>query len=305
MNLSPIILFVYNRIWHTQRTIEALQQNELVSESELFIYSDAPGNNDAITGVEEVRRYIKSICGFKNITIVEREKNLGLAASVINGVTEIVNRYGKVIVLEDDLITSKYFLRFMNDALSFYEAEKRVMHISGYMFPVNNKGLNDTFFLRPATCWGWGTWSRAWKFFKKDVDFYISSFNREMIKEFNVNNKYKYFDHLKRNKTGDLDTWAIFWYAGIYLNGGLSLHPKESFVQNIGHDGQGVHCTPTSVFDVKLTGRYPVKFTKNIKVDKEAEKRLEEYYRWFKLRLITEEAFIRFLPFAHKRLYKK
>ena len=112
MKLAPIVLFVYNRPWHTQQTIEALQKNELVLESELFIYSDAAKIDDVKQAVDEVRSYIKSINGFKKITIIEREENWGLANSIIDGVTTIVNQYSKIIVLEDDLVTSPFFLKF-------------------------------------------------------------------------------------------------------------------------------------------------------------------------------------------------
>jgi len=278
MNLAPIVLFVYNRPWHTRQTIEALQKNELASESELFIFADAPKNKGAEEKVKEVREYIKTINGFKKITIIEREKNFGLANNIIDGVTKVINEYGKIIVLEDDLITSPYFLKFMNDALEFYEDEKKVMHISGYVYPIDNKGLEDTFFIKPTTCWGWATWSRAWKYFKKDAEYYIKVFDKKMIKDFNINNSYDYFSQIVANQKGELNTWAIFWYASVYLNNGLSLHPKESFVKNIGHDGKGVHCEKTSIFDVTLNENYPIKFAKEIKENKEARKRLEEYF---------------------------
>ena len=126
MVLSPIVLFVHNRPWHTKQTVEALQQNELAEDSELFIYSDAAKSSKANAAVQEVRDYIYSVSGFKKITIIERKYNWGLADSIIDGVTSIVNKYGRIIVLEDDLVTSPYFLKFMNDALSFYKNEKRV-----------------------------------------------------------------------------------------------------------------------------------------------------------------------------------
>jgi len=278
-NLAPIVLFVYNRPWHTKQTIEALQKNELARDSELFIYSDAPKNKKVEKQVKEVRNYIKTISGFKKVTIIERDKNYGLAKNIIEGVTEIVNKYGKIIVLEDDLITSPYFLRFMNEALNFYENEEKVMHISGYMYPINNEGLNDVFFIKPTSCWGWATWKRAWKFFKKDVDFYLKVFTKKIIKDFNLNNSYDYFSQIVDNKKGKIDTWAIFWYASVYLRGGLSLHPKESFVKNIGFDGTGAYCGKSDVFNVELKSDFDIKFTTKIEEDLEARKRLEEFFR--------------------------
>jgi hypothetical protein len=282
MTLAPIVLFVYNRPWHTRQTIEALQKNELANESQLFIYSDAPKNENAIAKVSEVREYIKSIDGFKKITIIERDKNWGLANSIIDGVTKIVNEYGKVIVLEDDLVTSPYFLKFMNEALEFYKNEEKVMHITGYIFPIKQDRLDDTFFIKPASCWSWATWDRSWKYFKKDVDFYINIFNEEMINDFNINNAYGYFDQIIQNKQGKINTWAIFWYASTYLQNGLSLHPKESYVQNIGFDDEGTHCRATTDFDVQLIKKPKLNFTTEIVESKKGRKAYEEYLNTLK-----------------------
>lgn len=147
MKISPIVLFVYNRPWHTKQTIESLKSNELAQESELFIYSDAAKDNDEIENVNEVRKYIETLDGFKKVTIIKREQNWGLADSIIDGVTKIVNEYGKIIVLEDDLVTSPYFLKFMNEALDFYENEEKVWHISGWNYPINNSKHNQNTFL--------------------------------------------------------------------------------------------------------------------------------------------------------------
>jgi len=282
MKLSPIVLFVYNRPWHTKQTIEALQKNELANESELFIYSDAPKNKEAEEKVEEVRAYIKNLDGFKEVTIIERDKNWGLANSIIDGVTKIVNEYGKIIVLEDDLVTSSYFLRFMNDALEFYKDEEKVMHISGYIYPIDNISLDDTYFIKPTSCWSWATWDRAWRYFTKDTDYYIEVFDRKMIKDFNLNNSYDYFSQIVSNQKGRLNTWAIFWYASVYLQNGLSLHPKDSFAKNIGHDGEGVHCAKSSLFDVELIERYPIYFTNKIEENNEARKRFENFFNSIK-----------------------
>jgi len=276
--LSPVILFTYNRLWHTKKTVEALQKNELALETKLFIYSDDAKNNDNRESVDMVREYIKTISGFKTVIINEREKNFGLANSIIDGVGEVVKEYGKVIVLEDDLVTSPFFLSFMNKALDTYKNDEKVMHISGSVYPIDNRKLDDTYFIKPASCWGWGTWERAWSYYRKDVDYYLKIFNREMIYDFNLNNSYKYFDQIKLNKKGKLDTWAIFWYASIYLNKGLSLHPKESYVQNIGHDGEGENCEESTYYEVELSNRMPKNFTRNFIENKEARASFEAFF---------------------------
>ena len=166
--LSPIVLFVYNRPWHTQQTVEALQKNELAKESELFIYSDEAKNEDARKSVNEVRKYIDKIDGFKKITVIKREKNWGLADSIIDGVTKIVNEYGKIIVLEDDLVTSPYFLNFMNEALDKYQTEQKVYSITGYSFSNDVESIDSTYFLKLTSAWSWGTWKDKWHSFSHD-----------------------------------------------------------------------------------------------------------------------------------------
>ena len=165
MSLAPITLFTYNRPWHTRQTVESLQKNILAEQSEVFIFSDGPKNEEDKKKVEEVRNYIRMINGFKKVTLRERRKNLGLANSVIAGVTEIISKYGKTIVLEDDLFISPYFLQFMNDGLNYYKTEKKVASIHGYVFPVKRK-LPETFFLKHSGSLGWATWKNRWDLFE-------------------------------------------------------------------------------------------------------------------------------------------
>jgi hypothetical protein len=281
--LSPIVLFVYNRLWHTRQTIEALQKNELAGESEIFIFSDGPKKEEDISKVQGVREYVKTIKSFKKVTIIEREKNYGLATNIIDGVTKIVNKYGKIIVLEDDIVTSPYFLKYMNKALEFYEDKEKVMHISGYMYPIKTEGLPDTFFLKPTSCWGWGTWQRAWKYFERDPQKQIHLLDKEQINDFNLNNSYDYWSQVVLNYESKLYTWAIFWYLSVYLKGGLCLHPRESLAQNIGTDGSGTHLSgKTNVYDVTISYKDTWAFPVEIEENQLARKRLEEYFNSIK-----------------------
>jgi len=184
--LAPIILFTYNRLTHTQKTVEALFKNLLAEDSELYIYSDAPQDKTDQEGVEAVREYIKTIKGFKSINIIEQSINQGLPNSIEIAVTEIVNKFGKVIVVEDDIVTSAYFLTFMNDALEHYENNKNIWHISGWNFPIDTDGLNDTFLWRAAQVWGWATWKDRWKYYKKDPDNLIETFSDYDIYKYNL-----------------------------------------------------------------------------------------------------------------------
>ncbi len=153
MLLAPITLFVYNRLSHTKQTINALKKNKLAEQSELIIFSDSFKNSDDKKKVNQVREYIRSIKGFKGVEIIERPDNFGLANSIIDGVTRVVNQYGKVIVLEDDLVTSSFFLEYMNNALLCYEDDPQVISIHGYNYPISD--LPEIFFIKGADCWGW------------------------------------------------------------------------------------------------------------------------------------------------------
>jgi len=192
------------------------------------------------------------------------------------------NKYGKIIVLEDDLITSPYFLKFMNEALEKYQDNERVMHIAGYMFPIRKEELPDTFFIKPTSCWGWATWNRAWKFFKRDPQNQINALTKEQIKDFNLNNTYDYWEQIVLNYKGKIYTWAIFWYLSVYLKGGLSLHPRDSLVKNIGTDASGTHVGKTSVFDVELSMKDSWDFPDSLEENILARQRLEEFFRSIK-----------------------
>ncbi|MDX8338072.1 glycosyltransferase [Draconibacterium sp. IB214405] len=277
--LAPILLFVYNRPWHTEQTIKALQKNELALVSELFIYSDAPKNESSVELVDKVRDYINGINGFKNVEIIERTENWGLAKSIIDGVTEIVNRYGKVIVLEDDIVTSPYFLTFMNNALDFYNEEKKVWHISGWNYPVNPEGLGDAFLWRGMNCWGWATWADRWRFFEKDTDELIKEFSEKDISRFNIDGAENYWGQVLDNRDGRINTWAVFWYATFFKRNGLSLNPVRSFVNNIGFDNSGVHCGTSKIYENSLEDPIiDISFRNiNLNEDEQAVLRLKEY----------------------------
>ncbi len=252
MQLSPIALFVYNRLWHTQQTLEALKKNALAKESDLFIFSDSPRGRSAERDVEKVREYVKTINGFKNITIIESSKNLGPAKAIISGVTQVVTQYGKIIVLEDDLIVSSYFLKFMNDALLFYEKEEKVISICGYMYPINIES-QETVFFRIPDCWGWATWKRGWGLFEPDQERLLSVImTQKKAKEFDLGGVFLFTRMLKKQIRGKINSWAIQWYASAFLQGKLSLYPWKSLVRNIGFDYSGTHCGFMTGYDAGI-----------------------------------------------------
>lgn len=252
-NLAPIALFVYNRLAHAQKTIEALKENALAAQSEIFIFSDGPKDSSDEIKVNAVRSFVKQISGFKNVTVTVRQKNAGFAEAITSGVTDIVNRFGKIIVVEDDLVTSPHFLEFMNDALNLYGNDEKVMEVSGYLWP-EKKELPETFFLIAAPCWGWATWARAWKEFNPNVRHLMSEIkSKNLVRKFNFDGSHNFFNHLQANADGNMKTWAIRWYASVFLRDGLCLYPKKSLTHNIGNDGSGTHDDPLKVFDTKLS----------------------------------------------------
>lgn len=248
MNLSPILLFVYNRPEHTRKTIETLKKNFLAKESELIIFSDGPKNEKDKNSVEVVRKIIKNIEGFKNIEVKESVNNKGLAKSIISGVTEIINKKEKVIVLEDDLITHPYFLTYMNEALDFYENNSRIWSISGYCPPIKipENYDKDVFLFPRASSWGWATWKNRWDLNDweiKDFDTFIK--NKKLQKEFNIGGE-DMSEMLKSQIEGEIDSWAIRWCYNQFKNNMYTVFPVKSYVDNIGTDGSGTHFKTTN-----------------------------------------------------------
>ncbi len=253
--LAPVVLFVYNRPKHTLRTLQALQKNPEASQTDLFIFCDGAkpnASNITLEKIDKVRKIIRTEKWCQNVIIFEEQTNKGLAQSIIEGVTKIITKYQKIIVLEDDIQTSPAFLKFMNQALDFYEKQEKVMHISGYMFPVKVQ-LPDTFFFNTASCWGWATWQRAWQYFNSDAQFLLNEIEAQNLSyQFAVEGTSDHLNQLKANVNGTLKTWAVKWYASIFLEQGLCLHPNISFTQNIGQDSTGVHSGSTNYYQIPM-----------------------------------------------------
>jgi hypothetical protein len=256
--LAPIALFVYNRPDHTRRTLIHLQKNVLADESRLYIFCDAPKTEADRANVDEVRLVAKETTGFKSVKVILRDHNLGLAESIISGVTQLVYEYGKVIVFEDDLLSSPYTLQYFNEALTLYANQLKVMHIGAYMYNLKEKDLPESFFYRAASSWGWATWARAWDSFEPDIDKLIVQFDTLKILRFSIEGKMNFWKQIQEFKAGKNNSWAIRWYASIFLKGGLTLNPSRSLVNNIGHDGTGVHSNKENMYDVHIS-QQPVK----------------------------------------------
>ncbi|HVY75132.1 MAG TPA: glycosyltransferase [Puia sp.] len=252
MSLAPIALFTYNRPDHTRKTVEGLRQNPLSSQTDLFAFSDGPKSEAAKQQVQEVRDYLKTINGFRSVTIVERKANKGLSANIIDGVQRVVSEFGKVIVMEDDLIVSPYFLDYMNKGLCIYEQDENVISLHGYLYPVKEK-LPETFFLRGADCLAWATWKRGWDLFERDANLLLQKLiESKQMKQFDFDGNYPFVQMLKDQIAGKRDSWAIRWYASAFLANKYTLFPGKSLAVNIGGDGSGTNngfepLTPSSL----------------------------------------------------------
>lgn len=279
MKPAPILLFVYNRPDHVRQSIASLQQNTLAAQSPLLIYSDAAKNEESRKAVEEVRRYLRSIAGFASVTIIEREENWGLARNIIDGVTSQVNSFGRVIVLEDDLVVAPHFLQFMNDALEAYRDEPRIGHIQACDF-TKDPALPDTFLIKWTGSWGWGTWDRAWKHFNPDGQALLRQLEeRKLTRTFDFNGTYGFTRMLRRQVEGKNNSWAIRWNASLFLSDVLSLNVGRSLVQNNGFDGSGTNCGGGGLYDSSLwLNPLPVKKISPIEESPKARAAFARYY---------------------------
>lgn len=244
MTLAPIILFVYNRPWHTAQTLNALMANKLAEQSTLYIYCDGAKNDmheDGLKNIEAVRTLVKSKPWCKEVKILERRTNLGLANSVIQGVTEVIEKHGSVIVLEDDIVTGKYFLNFMNEGLSLYKYETNVFGVSGHQFASSKKVKEATYFLPIMSSWGYGTWLDRWEEVEFDSKKLLHIVDLKNIGSQLDFGEIKYFQMLKQQVAGIIDSWAVRFQVSMFLKQGIFLYPNKKLIQNIGLDGSGVH----------------------------------------------------------------
>jgi hypothetical protein len=301
MDYTPIALFTYNRPWHTRQTIEALLKNPEAAGSDLTIFCDGPRKDSHIESVHQVREYLRTVNGFKSVQVMESHTNKGLAKSIISGVSEMLKKYQSTIVLEDDMITSPSFLKYMNQSLKTYEKNDQVISIHGYMYPVNEK-LPDTFFLKGAECWGWATWRRGWELFDPNSSrLLLKIILNGKMREFDFDGGYPYTRMLLRQCLGEIDSWAIRWYASAFLANKLTLYPGRSLVENIGLDGSGVHSKSWSkhVFETALTKEEINLANTTIEESKLARKALSDYFKQTRTPLAVK------IIYTFKDMFKK
>ncbi len=284
MNTAPILLFTYKRLDTLRQTVAALEKNDMAASSDLFIFSDAAKKEEDEAVVIRVRAYLKTITGFRSIQIIEREKNLGLARSIISGTSWVLSTHGRVIVLEDDLITTPNFLAFMNAALERYKAETSVFSISGYSFNLKSSRLQydkDAYFLNRGWSWGWATWKDRWD----DVDWEVRSYasfekSRKLRKAFSEGGS-DLNKMLREQMQGKIDSWAIRWFYHQFRVGGLTLYPVYSKVHNAGFDEFATHTTGSQkryIPDIDVEGKtlfyFPAKISITVRFQALFRKRM-------------------------------
>lgn len=278
---APVALFVYNRPDHTRRTLEAFARNRLSADTPLYVFADGPKPGASLADHERIAATRALVCSepwARNIHLVESAENRGLAASILAGIRHVLAGHDRVIVLEDDIVTSPGFLEFMNRALELYANEPRVMHLSGYMYPLGLRAAG-TVFLRILSCWGWATWRRAWAHYDDNIETHLARLDTpHRIRKFNIEGHADFHRQLLDNRSGRIRSWAVRWYASWLAQDGLSLFPTRSLVRNIGHDGTGVHCHADARFDTPLADSVSVRripLRENISV----RWRINEFYR--------------------------
>ncbi len=241
MSRPPVALFVYARPDHTRRTLDALANNHGAADTDLTIFCDGARSDEDGKRVDAVASVVDQAKGFRSIRVVRRDHNMGLADNIISGVTEIVNQYGHVIVLEDDIETAPGFLDFMRAALDRYRDDSSVWHVSAWLYNIDRSGLPDYFLWPVMNCWGWATWADRWSHFDRDPERISRDWDASKRHRFNFNGAYNFYRQIIHNQEGRIRTWAVFWYATIFENGGLCLTATKPFVRNIGLDGSGEH----------------------------------------------------------------
>lgn len=282
--LAPVVIFVYARPEHTKKMIESLSKNKLAKQSDVWIFSDYAKKESAIDKVNQVRKYIHGIKNegyFKEVHIIEEQKNKGLANSVIEGVGKIIKEFDKVIVVEDDLILTENFLEYMNEALEFYKEDNRIWSISGYNVPMTiPKKYNKDIYLNYRGCsWGWATWKDRWDLVDWKVEDY-KSFKRNIFKRKKFNRGGEDMALMLDSQVkGKIDSWAIRWCYEQSKRDMYTIYPVKSLVYNDGLDGSGTHSGTNNAFSVTISNEKR-NFVKDIQFD---NKIMKEFCRHFKI----------------------
>ena len=285
MHCSPIVLFAYNRLGYIKKTIKALKKNHLSKNSVIYIFSDQAKNENDFKNIDLVRKFISTINGFKKINIIYRKKNLGLSTNIIAGINYVFKFHKTAIILEDDIVVSKFFLNYMNKNLQIYEKQKNVISIHGYNYPMDSKYVDKFFFIKGADCWGWATWRNKWRKYFINNSKYLANIikKKKLIKDFNFGNRYNFFKMLTDNISCN-KSWAINWYASAFIKNMLTLYPKKTLVKNIGLVGTNSYQIRSNFnFNSSLDNKFHTFRKIKISEDMDAKIKMGEFLRKMKL----------------------
>lgn len=257
---SPIAIFAYNRADKLAAMMQTLVRCHGFSSSPVKIFVDGPRSESDRDAVERVRQYVSTL-NYDNISYSFRTENIGLRRSIYAGVTELCERFGKVIVLEDDFLLSPDIIVYFDEALRKYTNCFEIWSVCAYMPQVSELRRHDSALLLPTSHpWGWATWQRAWKNF--DLDAPIDPRNLQSYafrQRFNMYGLKDYAAMLRLATGGKLDSWFIRWNYLICTRNGLSVFPPRSLVMNDGYDG-GTHASRWNVFSYFLHKESPNAF---------------------------------------------
>jgi hypothetical protein len=287
MAITPVAFFAYNRPDHAERALTALARCEAGNRFEFHFFADGAKSAADTARVEATRVRLRAWAPHFGARVVERNANAGLAHSIAEGVSALCALHGRVVVVEDDLVVSPDFLRFMGDALDRYADEPRVMQVGGCTLSPPAGVEADAFLLPITTSWGWGTWARAWKKFEwSPSDVADMKADAAWTQRFNFGGAYAYTDMLDARLAGRNDSWAILWWYAVARQQGLVAYPARNLVWNGGFDGSGVHCDTSDLFDVAgldgVAGRWlpeTVRFPEGLEVDPAHSRALEDFFR--------------------------
>lgn len=306
MSKTPLALFTYNRPSHTELALKAISRCDRIDECDVHIFCDGPKDESQKKNVEALCIVVKKWAKILNAEVVESKENLGLARSIVRGVTTLCKKYGRVIVLEDDFVVSPDFVDYMLQALDRYQEDTNVYQVSGYMFDVEHPSKPDAFFMPQATTRGWATWERAWRVFDWNATGAIEMLADKGTRyRFNLDGSYPYYEMLKGRLNGNNHSWGILWCWAVFKAGGLVLHPRKSLVWIGGFDGTGTHCgnseidqAPFETF-AKRVFSSTISFPSEVVSDKDAFDKIKNY-----LRKQKKNDFRKFFAFMFRLLKK-
>jgi len=255
MNSTALAVFAYRRPSHLLRVLRSLQVQLQQISLPVHLFLDGPRGDDDVCAVQACRNVAEKFTTDIDIHLNQSSVNRGLYLSITEGVSLILGQYSQIIVLEEDILTSPYFLRYMLDGLNRYADEPRVASIHGYVPPIPAE-LSDTFFLRGADCWGWATWRDRWSLYRHDAAAMASEIRScGLARAFDLGGHVPNLRLLDARAAGRSSSWAICWHASCFLAERFTLHPGRSLVRNIGLDYSGEHCAPSASLEAVLTDR--------------------------------------------------